>query len=143
MTVANLVTWGGIDWKGLEGAVRFPADGMKLFGGEFLELSKKYAEEKRENLQDADLSQVLTGSGPVYFDNDDDDDYGDEYYGDVDADDAEETADERSAYFPPRPRGGGGPAALGVFQPPGMSEIQMSLMEQGTISPTQIPHSRF
>lgn len=113
---------------------------MRLFGGEFLELSRKYAEEKRENLQDADFSQAPVSSGPDYFDDDDGEE--DEYYGDGD-DDEEETGDgtdERSAYFPPKPRGGGGGGGSGggggpMFQPPGMSEMQMSLLKQGNAAP--------
>lgn len=49
-------TWGGTDRNAPKAAVRFLVKGMKLFGSEFLELSREYAEEMRENLQDADLS---------------------------------------------------------------------------------------
>lgn len=77
---------------------------MKLFGSEFFELLRKYAEGIRGNLQDAGLSLVPAGSGAGYF-GDDDDDVGDEYCGDGDEDE-EETADGtggRSDHFPPDP----------------------------------------
>lgn len=53
---------------------------MKLFGSEFFELLRKYAEGIRGNLQDAGLSLAPAGSGAGYFGDDDDDD-GDEYCG--------------------------------------------------------------
>ncbi|CUS12684.1 unnamed protein product [Tuber aestivum] len=114
--------------KSLEAAVTFPPEGMKLFGGDFLQLSRGYAEEKRENLEGADLSRVVPSDGEETCS--DESDYSD------DGGDYGEDAGEASSYFPQTSRGGagagrgGGSASAANFRPPGMSELQMSLMTQ-------------
>ena len=118
-----MLIWKILDRKSLEAAVTFPPEGIKLFGGDFLQLSREYAEEKRENLQDADLTQVVP--------NEDEETYSDEDYGDNGEDYGEDTV-EASSYFPQTSRGGESSANAANFRPPGMSELQMSLMAQGT-----------
>ncbi|RPA95867.1 hypothetical protein L873DRAFT_1845705 [Choiromyces venosus 120613-1] len=112
-----------IDRRSLEAAITFPPEGIKLFGGDFLELSRRYAEEKRENLQDVDLTQVAPHDDEDVYS--EEDDYGDDGGG------YEDDVGEASSYFPQTSRGGGGNSAdVANFRPPGMSELQMSLMAQ-------------